>query len=103
MAEASGAPIFRPERMRLTGGEQLPIDASGLPLEAQRQEAIAKRRIGLGMTGLRYGSIEAAERAGDWARQISRTAYLASAHFGGGEGTPRRPGRGCGTAASIRT
>jgi ribonucleoside-diphosphate reductase alpha chain len=55
------------------------IDASGFPLEAQRQEAIAKRRIGLGMTGLadalmmtglRYGSVDAAERAGDWARQI---------------------------------
>ena len=66
------------------------IDASGFPLEAQRQEAIAKRRIGLGMTGLadalmmtglRYGSVEAAERAGDWARQISRAAYLTSAHL----------------------
>jgi ribonucleoside-diphosphate reductase alpha chain len=66
------------------------IDVSGFPLEAQRQEAIAKRRIGLGMTGLadalimtglRYGSVEAAERAGDWARQISRAAYLASAHL----------------------
>jgi ribonucleoside-diphosphate reductase alpha chain len=31
------------------------IDASGFPLEAQRREAIAKRRIGLGMTGLHYG------------------------------------------------
>ena len=66
------------------------IDASGFPLEAQRQEAVAKRRIGLGMTGLadalimlglRYGSVEAAERAGDWARQISRAAYLASARL----------------------
>ena len=28
------------------------IDVSGFPLEAQRQEAMAKRRIGLGMTGL---------------------------------------------------
>jgi len=66
------------------------IDASGFPLEAQRQEAIAKRRIGLGMTGLadalmmtglRYGSVEAAARAGDWARQISRSAYLTSARL----------------------
>jgi len=66
------------------------IDASGFPLEAQRQEAIAKRRIGLGMTGLadalmmtrlRYGSVEAAERAGAWARQISRAAYLTSARL----------------------
>jgi ribonucleoside-diphosphate reductase alpha chain len=63
------------------------IDASGFPLEQQRQEAVAKRRIGLGMTGLadalmmvglRYGSHEAAERAGEWARQISRAAYLTS-------------------------
>ena len=64
------------------------IEASGFPLEQQRQEAVAKRRIGLGMTGLadalmmvglRYGSPEAAERAGEWARQISRAAYLTSA------------------------
>jgi len=64
------------------------IDASGFPLEAQRREAVAKRRVGLGMTGLadalmmcglRYGSTAAAERAGDWARQIGRAAYLTSA------------------------
>jgi ribonucleoside-diphosphate reductase alpha chain len=66
------------------------IDASGFPLEQQRHEAVAKRRIGLGMTGLadalmmaglRYGSHEAAERAGEWARQISRAAYTTSAHL----------------------
>ncbi len=66
------------------------IDVSGFPLEAQQREAQAKRRIGLGMTGLadalamsglRYGSVEAAERAEDWARQISRAAYLTSAHL----------------------
>jgi ribonucleoside-diphosphate reductase alpha chain len=66
------------------------IDASGFPLEAQRQEAIAKRRIGLGMTGLadalimtglRYGSQPAAEQAGEWARLISRAAYLTSARL----------------------
>ena len=59
------------------------IDISGFPLEAQRQEAIAKRRIGLGMTGLadalmmcglRYGSVDAAQMAGEWARRISRAA-----------------------------
>ena len=64
------------------------IDVSGFPLEAQRQEALAKRRIGLGITGLadalamvglRYGSPAAAERAGDWARQINRAAYVTSA------------------------
>jgi ribonucleoside-diphosphate reductase alpha chain len=66
------------------------IDASGFPLEAQRQEAIAKRRIGLGMTGLadalimvglRYGSAEAAYWAGEWARQIGRAAYMTSARL----------------------
>ncbi len=64
------------------------IDVSGFPLEAQRREAEAKRRIGLGMTGLadalmmvglRYGSAEAADCATDWARQIERAAYLTSA------------------------
>jgi ribonucleoside-diphosphate reductase alpha chain len=64
------------------------IDASGFPLEEQRREAQAKRRIGLGvtgladalmMTGLRYGSVAAADQAGEWARQINRSAYLASA------------------------
>ena len=63
------------------------IDVSRFPLEAQRQEALAKRRIGLGMTGLgdalimcglRYGSAEAAERAALWARDIERAAYGAS-------------------------
>jgi ribonucleoside-diphosphate reductase alpha chain len=71
------------------------IDASGFPLEQQRQEAVAKRRIGLGMTGLadalmmvglRYGSNEAAERAGEWARQISRAAYLTSARLAAEKG-----------------
>ena len=64
------------------------IDVSGFPLEAQRREAEAKRRIGLGMTGLadalmmvglRYGTVEAAEQARDWAQQIERAAYLTSA------------------------
>jgi len=63
------------------------IDASGFPLEAQRHEAKAKRRIGLGVTGLAdalimtgrlYGREEAAEQAAIWAAQINRAAYLAS-------------------------
>ena len=33
------------------------------------------------MVGLRYGSVDAAERAGDWAQQISRAAYLTSARL----------------------
>ena len=72
------------------------IDVSGFPLEAQRQEALAKRRIGLGMTGLadalmmaglRYGSDEAAAQAEQWARQINRAAYVASAQLAQEKGT----------------
>ncbi|MCK8482980.1 adenosylcobalamin-dependent ribonucleoside-diphosphate reductase [Aliiroseovarius sp. S2029] len=63
------------------------VDASRFPLEAQRQEAQAKRRIGLGVTGLadallmmglRYGSDEAAAQTEAWMKQIARAAYLAS-------------------------
>ncbi len=64
------------------------IDVSGYPLPAQRQEAKAKRRIGLGMTGLadalimlgvRYGSDHAQQLAGTWMAAIETAAYLASA------------------------
>jgi ribonucleoside-diphosphate reductase alpha chain len=64
------------------------IDISNYPLEAQRQEAKAKRRIGLGVTGLadalillgvRYGTPEAATLARRWMARIERAAYLASA------------------------
>ena len=63
------------------------VDASGFPLEAQAQEAAAKRRIGLGVTGLadallmvglRYGSEDAARQTEDWMHAIARAAYLAS-------------------------
>jgi ribonucleoside-diphosphate reductase alpha chain len=63
------------------------VDASKFPLEAQAREAEAKRRIGLGVTGLadallmlglRYGSDEAAEQTEQWMRQIARASYLAS-------------------------
>lgn len=66
------------------------IDVSGFPLEAQHKEAMAKRRIGLGLTGLadalmmaglRYGSEPAAEAAERWAAQVNRAAYIASAHL----------------------
>ena len=63
------------------------VDASKFPLEAQALEAQAKRRIGLGVTGLadallmvgaRYGSEEAARLTEDWLHRIARAAYLAS-------------------------
>ena len=71
------------------------IDISGFPLEEQRQEALAKRRIGLGVTGLadalimcgiRYGSTEAADLACHWAHQINRAAYIASTHLAAEKG-----------------
>ena len=63
------------------------VDASRFPLEEQQREAEAKRRIGLGVTGLadallmvglRYGSEEAAVQTETWMHQIARAAYLAS-------------------------
>jgi ribonucleoside-diphosphate reductase alpha chain len=63
------------------------VDASRFPLEAQAAEAQAKRRIGLGVTGLadallmvglRYGSDSAVAQTDAWMKQISRAAYLAS-------------------------
>ena len=63
------------------------VDASRFPLDAQAAEARAKRRIGLGVTGLadallmvglRYGSEEAARQTDQWMHAIARAAYLAS-------------------------
>lgn len=63
------------------------IDTSNFPLPQQRDEAKAKRRIGLGVTGLadalamfqlRYGTVEAAARAEEWMKLIDHAAYRAS-------------------------
>ena len=63
------------------------VDASQFPLPAQEREAQAKRRIGLGVTGLadallmvglRYGSDEAAAQTEAWLKAVARAAYLAS-------------------------
>jgi ribonucleoside-diphosphate reductase alpha chain len=63
------------------------VDASRFPLPQQAAEAQAKRRIGLGVTGLadallmlgqRYGSDDAARQCEDWMHTIARSAYLAS-------------------------
>lgn len=63
------------------------VDASKFPLPAQEREAQAKRRIGLGVTGLadallmvgeRYGSDAAARQTESWLKAIARAAYLAS-------------------------
>ena len=71
------------------------IDVSNFPLAAQRHEAQAKRRIGLGVTGLadalimcghRYGSKKAAKTARKWMALIERSAYLGSAELAAEKG-----------------
>ena len=71
------------------------IDASRYPLDAQRHEAEAKRRIGLGVTGLanalimmgeRYGSEQATALTQAWLKRLQRTSYLASANLAAEKG-----------------
>jgi ribonucleoside-diphosphate reductase alpha chain len=71
------------------------IDISRFPLEAQAAEARAKRRIGLGVTGLadalvfigrRYGGPEAAALTGRWLSILKREAYRASARLAAEKG-----------------
>ena len=71
------------------------IDVSRFPLEAQEAEAKAKRRIGLGVTGLadalvfcgaRYGEGEAVRLSERWLAVIKREAYRASAELAAEKG-----------------
>lgn len=63
------------------------IDVSRFPLEQQQHEAQAKRRIGLGITGLadalimvgaRYGSAASIRLIETWMKRLQRVAYLTS-------------------------
>ncbi|MEX0838162.1 MAG: adenosylcobalamin-dependent ribonucleoside-diphosphate reductase [Parvibaculum sp.] len=63
------------------------VDVSRFPLPEQRHEAQAKRRIGLGVTGLadalimcraRYGSDASLKLIRAWMKALSRAAYLSS-------------------------
>ncbi|MGZ6021093.1 MAG: adenosylcobalamin-dependent ribonucleoside-diphosphate reductase, partial [Rhizomicrobium sp.] len=72
------------------------IDVSRFPLPEQRAEAAAKRRIGLGVTGLadalifcktRYGSPESVALIDSWLSTLSDAAYLASAEIAGEKGS----------------
>ena len=63
------------------------IDVSRYPLPPQEKEAKAKRRIGLGVTGLadalilcgkHYGSEEGRDLAESWMQRIAHAAYAAS-------------------------
>jgi ribonucleoside-diphosphate reductase alpha chain len=71
------------------------IDISRFPLEAQRAEARAKRRIGLGVTGLadalifcrvRYGSPESLKLIDRWLSVLCHAAYDASADIAAEKG-----------------
>jgi ribonucleoside-diphosphate reductase alpha chain len=71
------------------------VDASRFPLKAQAEEAKAKRRIGLGVTGLadalimcgqRYGSAKAVGLTETWLKAVERAAYLASAQLAAEKG-----------------
>ena len=70
-------------------------DVSLFPLIEQRRQAQAKRRIGLGITGLadallmcgvRYGSEQAQQLAERWAREIDIAAYRASVQLAAEKG-----------------
>ncbi|HAT34182.1 MAG TPA: ribonucleoside-diphosphate reductase, adenosylcobalamin-dependent, partial [Rhodospirillaceae bacterium] len=72
------------------------IDISAFPLPQHANEAKAKRRIGLGITGLadalimcrvRYGSPEAIELVGGWMKTLQRAAYRASAALAAEKGS----------------
>ena len=63
------------------------IEVTGYPLEAQKAEEYAKRRIGLGITGLgtclaqlrqRYGSVDSERTAAQIMKTIALAAYRAS-------------------------
>ena len=71
------------------------VDVSKFPLPQQAEEARAKRRIGLGVTGLadallmlglRYGAADAVRQTRDWMQAIARSAYLASADLAAEKG-----------------
>lgn len=72
------------------------IDVSRFPLPQQEREAKAKRRIGLGVTGLadalifcgvKYGSPRAVELTREWLAAVQRFSYLASADIAAEKGS----------------
>ncbi len=72
------------------------IDVSRFPLPQQDKEAKAKRRIGLGVTGLadalifcgvRYGSPEAVRLTREWLGAVQRFSYLASSDIAAEKGS----------------
>src|SRR5512144_1702721 len=102
LVEYSFGPEARIDRERLTELTAVAvrmmdnvIEVSRYPLPEHEQEAHAKRRIGLGVTGLadalilcgaRYGGREAVRLTEEWMRTIRRAAYLASADLARAKG-----------------
>lgn len=71
------------------------LDVSLYAVEAQKVEALGKRRIGLGVTGVadalimvgaRYGTPQAVALVEQWMRALQNAAYLASANLAGERG-----------------
>jgi ribonucleoside-diphosphate reductase alpha chain len=72
------------------------IEVSQFPLKQQAEEARAKRRIGLGVTGLadalifcgvRYGTPEAVRLTREWLGAVQKLSYLASADLAAEKGS----------------
>ncbi len=72
------------------------IDISRFPLPEQHAEAIAKRRLGLGVTGLadalifcreRYGAKQSITLIDKWLSEIDQAAYAASVEIAGEKGS----------------
>ena len=106
LAQVIDGPFSNDARMNLEGLDRLTrvairmldnaIEVSRYPLPAQRDEAHAKRRIGLGVTGLadalimvgqRYGSNQAAKTTAQWLKAILRASYLESAELAAEKGS----------------
>jgi ribonucleoside-diphosphate reductase alpha chain len=96
---ADDARLDEAELARLTGAAvrllDNVIDISRFPLPEQRQEAISKRRIGLGVTGLadalifcrvRYGAPESIPLIDRWLEVLSHAAYRTSIEIAGEKG-----------------
>ena len=94
-----GAEVFEQELAELTATAVRLLDnvinISRYPLPQQEAEAKAKRRIGLGVTGLAdallfcgkvYGSREAVEQTRSWLEIIKREAYRTSARLAAEKG-----------------
>ena len=88
------------------------IDCSRFPIEAQKSEAQAKRRVGLGVTGLadalimcraRYGSAAGNSLVERWMGVVRRAAYLASAELAKEKGVfPLYDVEGYGASPMVR-